>query len=302
MRPRSDAGISPLAPTPPLIVGQTQEFSFDVYTGPLRPASAVRVDLPRLSDFGLESLTTTIGTCAIGTQPGMSTGCDLGNLPPSASARITMRFRPTLAGRGVSGWLRVSTIPDVNSSNDSRELRLTTYQAGDAEVRIASPTVAGTVGTTVALPRITVNTLVQAEDLYLEMSLPAFAAIETMSNNAFCSGTTQLVCYLGTRASAESLSYELTLRLNGPGTFTSDLRVRSANDTNVANDTTTLQIQSNAAAGSSTSSSSSGSSSGGGKGGGGGRLEWLVLVPLAGIAATRGLASARASWTRRSIL
>ena len=80
----------------------------------------------------------------------------------------------------------------------------------------------------------------------------------------------------------QPIEVDLSLAASASGTFSSTVRVTSANDANAANDETTVAITVNAAAPSAPPPASGGSN--GGSGGGGGAFEWLSIALLAALA------------------
>jgi hypothetical protein len=286
--PSTDVTLNPIPALPGFIVGQPREFTVEVVTNLTRPAENVVVTFPSSlpQSLVLEAISTPVGTCDINaSQP----RCNLGTLPPNSLVRLTPRYRAVAAGSGSSAWVTVQANRDVDQNNNSQHVDMRTYDAGDVELRLASANTAGTAGSTLVLPRITLNSITRSQDVHIYIPIPAFATVDSISFAAgICTGTTSLECYMSDRAAGSSDTLDVTLRLNSTGTFTSNIQVRAANDTNAANDTGTLQIRAGAASGSSSGSSSS--SSGGaasGGGGGGGRIEWTLLAALGLMAARR---------------
>jgi hypothetical protein len=270
-RPQADVGVNaPAVPIGPVVVGRPAEVTYEVFTGSLRPVQAVRVFFP-VSSPGLtiESLSAPGFGCTIAASVPY---CDLGDLPPSSLVRVTARYSASTGFVGLSGWVRVESTFDSNHGNNFQNILIQTYPAGDAEVRLAGSSVSGNTGNLLLLPRITVNTLARVSGLRLEIAVPSFATVESVSMaNGICTGTSTLSCELGEREAGSSDTIDVTLRLNSAGTFSSALSVRAVNDTNGANDTTSLSITANAPAPSNPPPSG---------GGGGGTFEWLSLGTL----------------------
>jgi hypothetical protein len=280
--PLTDVGLNPIATLPGFIVGQPREFTVEVVTGAVRPAQNVVVTFPSSPSLVVEAISTPVGTCVVA---GTSPHCDLGDLAPNSLVRVTPRYRATAGGSGLSGWVMVSAARDVDYTNNDRHVDMNTYDAGDISLQVAAATITGNIGSTMILPRITLTTISRSQDVHIDIPIPAFATVESVSFAAgICTGTTTLQCYMSQRESGASDVLDVTLRLNSTGTYTSSMVVRASNDTNPANDTSTMQIQANAVS-TPPVTPPAGSSSGGG--GGGGRLEWLLLGLLGILAARR---------------
>jgi hypothetical protein len=88
----------------------------------------------------------------------------------------------------------------------------------------------------------------------------------------------------------ESASIDLTLATSGSGGFSSNVAVRSLNDSTGGNNAASVNITVSALP--QAGGSSSGGSSGGG---GGGRIEWMLLALLGGIATRRAVRVRRAT-------
>jgi len=214
---------------------------------------------------------------------------------------VSARYRAVSGQTSLAGSVRVDAADDSNHNNDLQLIRIDAYEAGDAGLRIASASANGTVGGTLALPRISVNTVTRVDGLYVEIPLPTFVSVGQVSlARGICSGSTLLRCDLGSCAAGESDDIDITLRLDSAGAFNSQVIVKALNDTNAVNDTGSLQIQASSVvtppvtppappSGGGSSSSSSGG------GGGGGRLEWLLLALLGGLVSRRATRIPRAA-------
>jgi Reprolysin (M12B) family zinc metalloprotease/Domain of unknown function DUF11 len=279
----ADVGLNTIPALPGFIVNQPREFTVEVVTGTRRPVPDVRVTFPSSDSLVLEAIATPVGNCVINvTTP----YCDLGMLPANSLIRLTPRYRATRSGTSMSAWVSVTATRDVDFSNNSRSVTMNTYDPGDVGVSAATATATGTSGSTLTLPRITLSTVTRSLDTLIEITLPSFVTVTQVSFGAgVCTGTTTLQCYMADRASGSSDTLDITVRLDGTGTFTSNIRVSGRNDTNPANDTASFQLTSNAV----TNNPPAGSSSSGGSsgGGGGGSLEWLSLGVLALLARRR---------------
>jgi len=287
-RALTDVGIRPVPPLPAFILGQSYAVSFQVFTG-ARPVDWVDVLLPSFGNqVAIDSVTTTSGSC-----PASSTGstCHLGALPANATVTITMNLRPLVANGLVSEFVVIAqTSIDPNHDNNSQTVRYSTNVPGDIQATVAQATASATSGTLLILPRITLNTILHGDDLFVEIPIPSFASVESVTSpSGICQGTTVVSCYFFARDPGAADFVDITLRLNQAGTFVSNIHGGARNDTNSANDTVALTITSNAVTPPAPPAppASPPSSAGGGGGGGGGRLEWMLLALLGGLAVRR---------------
>ncbi len=276
-RPLTDVGIRPIPRPPAFVFGRSYTLSFEVFTG-ARPVPYVDARPPSFGQMMIiDSVTTTAGTCP---WPMSSADvCHLGALPANATVTITMTMHPvgTGFGGGGSSVAMASTGLDSDHSNDIQWVDWRLYTAGDVRPQVAAASVTGRNGERLVLPTISLNTLIHSEEGTLEIPLPSFATVESVTSpGGMCTGTTTLKCYFNTRDAGMTDNVDITLRINGTGTFTSTIVGTSANDTNSANDSATLSITANPAS----SSSGGGGGVGGGGGGGGGRIEWPVVILL----------------------
>ena len=202
-----------------------------------------------------------------------------------------MNLRPLVASGRVSEFVVMAqTSIDPNHDNDSQCVRYSTNVPGDIQATVAQATASATSGTSLVLPRITLNTILHGDDLFVEIPIPSFASVENVTSpSGICQGTTVLSCYFFTRNPGATDFVEITLRLNQAGTFVSNILGGARNDTNPANDSVALTITSNAVTPPAPPANPP-SSAGGGGGGGGGRLEWMLLALLGGLAARRASA------------
>jgi hypothetical protein len=284
VRPLTDIRLNAIATLPGFVIGIPREFTIEVYAGGTRPAENVVVNLFSIDGLVLEGVSTPTGTCTLtGTRP----KCSLGTLAPDSLVRVVPRYRATRSGTGGSAWVNVTANDDVDRSNNDRDVRLNTYEAGDVAVRVAGSTISGVVGDTVDLPRITFETLTRAYDLRFSVSLPPFTTLVGMSGAVLCTGTTVLDCYLGDQSEpGNNRIIDLKVRLDATGTFTTNVVARAGNDTQPSNDSASFQVQATAVA-TPPPPVVTPPPSGGSKSGGGGRFEWLALVFLASLAANR---------------
>ena len=288
-RALTDVGIRPVPPLPAFILGQNYAVSFQVFTG-ARPVDWVDVLLPFFANqVAIDSVTTTSGSCPVPSSG--SIRCHLGAQPGNATVTITMNLRPLVANGLVSEFLVMAqTSIDPNHDNDSQRVRYSTHVPGDIQATVAQATASATSGTSLVLPRITLNTILHGDDLFVEIPIPSFASVENVTSpSGICQGTMVVSCYFSARDPGAADFVEITLRFNQAGTFVSNILGGARNDTNPANDSVALTIISNAVTPPAPPANPP-SSAGGGGGGGGGRLEWMLLALLGGLAARRASA------------
>ena len=282
VRPLTDVGIMPIPVQPAYILGNSYVLTFQVFTG-ASDVPWVDVQLPfthNSNTLVVDAITTTAGSCPIPDNGSIS--CQLGALPANALVTIAVTMHAVALGGG-SYPIIASTGVDPNHDNDIQRIYITTYGRGDVSPSVAQATIAGTRGSLLLLPPISVNTLLHAEEVFVEIPIPEFASVDSVTAaSGICTGTTVLTCHFQAREANATDTVAVTLKLNGTGTFTSNIRGGAANDVNASNDGVTLAISSSPPA-----PPSSGNSGNGGGGGGGGSLEWLSLALLALLVAGR---------------
>ena len=247
VHPLSDVGINPIPAPPGYIIGRTYELTIQVFTG-ARPVPWADVYLPSFGDeIAIDAVTTTAGTCPI--PPSGSIRCQMGALPANALVTITMSLRPLIAkGLANDYVILAQTGIDPNHDNDVVRVHISTHVPGDVSASVAQESIAGTNGSLLALPRITVNTLQHGDGIFVEIPIPTFASIETVTSpSGICLGTTLLTCHFSARDAGGADFVDVTLRLNAAGTYISNIRAGALNDVNAANDVVALTIGSNAA-------------------------------------------------------
>lgn len=294
VRPLADVGVNPLSTTSfAFVIGVPRDFTFEVFTGQTRPVQGVTVRVPNSQRIPLESLSAAVGTCSV-----TAGTCNLGDLLPNSLVQINARY--TATGLVViSDNVSVSAPWDADNSNNWRSIMFNSFNPGDARLSVVTTHISGNVGAVIDLPRITIDTLLESAGGEIEIVLPSFVTIDRISfSGGICSGSTPLRCYMGSRATGARDDIDIRVRVDGAGTFTSNITVKMSNDTNPANDQATLQIQGIAREAPPVTPPSSGSSSSGGKGGGG-RFEWLAVALLALLVTRRMSARAHGSGTPR---
>jgi len=56
-----------------------------------------------------------------------------------------------------------------------------------------------TSGSLLVLPRITLNSILHSDDLFVEIPIPAFASVESVAASGICQGTTLITCHFFAR-------------------------------------------------------------------------------------------------------
>jgi hypothetical protein len=271
VRPYLDAGLSGSLDMDALVGGQTRLKTFTV-TSDRRPLATARL----VAEHGgtalrVESISASAGDCRVDAQLGGV--CDFTDLPAFSSNTVQVTYRAADGAAVVHPAVRVSTPGDVVSGNDVLSARIETFGATDLELRVGG-SMTGPAGTTLVFPSIDlINGGSKAIAPRLEVTLPAqLSVVDVSAANAVCSGTTTLTCEFATLESMSTATVSLSVRSSASGRFVSTVRVRSANDTNPANDSREVVVE---IAGNSEVTASERSS------GGGGRMEWLALLFLA---------------------
>jgi len=291
------------------LLGQEKTIDLVVTTG-RNPTTGVRLDSTgQQPSLELLSMRVNGTDCPLTNPydvPNLRMSCVLGNLPANANVPVTLTYRTLQAN--VSGQLSLNLVGvDSTYGNNRKDVRFQTMGPADVQLSISGATTAsGENGSFFSLPRITVSsTTGTAWSAVVQIPLPPFTTLRSVSSSGSCSGTTTLQCMLPPISAGSPASIDVSLNVTGTGSFTSNLVLTSANDSSNANNAATIAISATAAPATPPPSSGGGSSSGGsssgggtaagGKGGGGG-FEWLGLAFLSlligrRVAARRALAS-----------
>jgi hypothetical protein len=220
----------------------------------------------------VDAISASDGDCRVDAELGGV--CDFIDLPAHASVPVSVTYRADEGSWIVDPVVRVSTPGDVASGNNMLSARVETVGSTDLELRVAQ-TLGGARSATLSFPVIELaNGASKAITPRLEITLPAgITLVEVSASDGVCSGTTTLRCDLNTLEPFAHASVSLSVRASANGSFLSQVRVTTINDSNAANDSrdVTLEISGGNAA----------AVSGPAGGGGGGRMEWLALLLLA---------------------
>jgi hypothetical protein len=295
-----DIGVATVTVPPVMFVGHryTAGATLTVGTRGIVGATATMGGAFGLSPF---AVTTSHGSCARTDVTRFE--CALGDLPGGTTVNLIGTFDVT--GPGISDFVfvTVGAPGDNDGSNNARNVPVQAVEAGDLQVTSAASTVTGTVGSNFSFPRISIRRAGPAVGGHVEITLPAFVALNSMSASiSNCVGTTTLQCDLPSGwPESEPLEIDLTLSPAAAGTFTSTIRVTSTNDTNATNDQVTVAMTVNPVV-TTPPPSSGGGGSGSAGGGGGGSLEWVSLVLLGAIARRRLVKMTTLVSTVRSVM
>jgi hypothetical protein len=225
--------------------------------------------------------------------------CAVGDLPANAIVPVTLRYRFVQAGISHNLGVTVTTPRDYDYSNNSASFSFSIMALTDVQVSVARTTATAVSGAKLRLPEIAVRAGAgAANDVVLTVTLPPFTTVEYVSGNALCSGTTTIQCFMTFIAAGDARYFDISLNTTAPGTFTSNISIQAANDSNAGNNTSDLALSVTDPPAPPPPppppppSSGGGSSSSSGGGGGGGRMEWFALAFLA-VFAWRGGSSRR---------
>jgi hypothetical protein len=290
-----DAGITSPRNDFITLTGQDTMLDLTVTTG-RNPVPAVRLNAPgQVPYLDLVSIRVNGVDCPLTDVPPYSrTVCVIGDLPANASVPVSVTYRARSQQGDGTIYLTVMTARDSNRDNNEKQVRFRSMEPTDVQLTVQSAPASGDSGATFAMPRITVSSSsATAQDVVVEIPLPAFAQVASVSTNGFCTGATTLRCSLPSIAAGSSASLNIVLLGTAVGSFTSNVTVSAANDSTAGNNSAAVSISVTAPPPAPTPPG--GSSSGGGKSGGGGSLEWSGLAFLAMLG---WLATVRRSSTR----
>jgi uncharacterized membrane protein YgcG len=147
------------------------------------------------------------------------------------------------------------------------------------------------------------NGAAMARDIKVDIPLPSFVSLVSVSSYGPCTGTTTLECTFVAIPGNDTRTIDVSLTATDTGTYTSNVTVVAANDSTANNNSASVVVTVNAPAsassssgggassssGGGSSSSSGGASASGGGGGGGGRIEWLMLALLGVLVSRRAV-------------
>jgi len=276
--PFADAGVTPINVPQYVFLGQVYQFE-------TRLRTSYR-DVPNVNFMVTYPVSVSI------TAPADLTGCVtersvdnrydtllclMALVPANTDRLLQFQLRGVSAGDGGRVTAQAWTSYDVNWDNNASDVPVQVVEDSDVAVELAGTSATAKVGTSLALPRITLRSTQATYDITLKVPIPAFASIKSVSSGWVCTGTTTLECGPVVLMPGTETSFDITLDTQQAGTFTSKVEVTAVNDTNAANNTADIAVTVNAIA---TPPSSPPAGSGGSGGGGGGRIDWLTALLL----------------------
>ena len=291
VNPYIDVGIALGANAPVVVmnVGEVTPVNLTLATA-RNPANHVTLSVSGLDSwYRVESISVNGIDCPRSGNDTSEFGfhvCQAGTIPANSSWPVVVRFRALRGGLG-QGGVPVFAIADDDASgaNNVAYFDTRTIQPTDVRIAVAQPSATAVSGSVLRLPLITVtNVGGLADDILVNIPLPPFATVDTISSSANCSGTTILQCGFDSIESGASGTIDVGLLTTTAGTFTSSITMVADEDSTPANNTASLALTVTAAP--VNAGGSNGNGSGGGKGGG--ALEWPSLV-LVGLLAARRL-------------
>ena len=292
--PYLDVGITTTETQMQLVGGQDHVVGFTVTTG-ARPVPNVVVVATAEPGFVIASFTANGAACTVNPNTGYG-NCDLGTLPANATVPVTLNYRTTVDGASGTARVNVLTSTDNNQANNSVSINYNTIVYTDVQLQVAQTTASAVNGTRLTFPRITVTNAgtVYGRVTVVEIPLPAFTTVDLVEGaNFYCTGTATLSCEIYSFPAGATVTMDVMLKTSGTGNFTSNVTLKSINDSTAGNNSAAVQLSVTApqsgGGGTGGSGASGGSAS---KGGGGGRFEWLALAFLGLLAANRALTAA----------
>ncbi len=116
----------------------------------------------------------------------------------------------------------------------------------------------------------------------VNIPLPSFATVDTVSTSGFCTGVTTVQCAFDAIAAGANATIDLQVLTSAEGSFTSNITMVAGNDSTPTNNSASVVVTVTAQPPPPPPPppSGGGSSSSGGAKKGGGSLEWLALAFL----------------------
>ncbi len=283
VRPYYDASVSGSFDMDRLFGGQTRVQTFTVRTGQRALATARFLASHSLPSLTVEAISADTGNCYVDATLGGI--CDFTDLPAEASVPVAVTYRAADGAWIAEPTVSVTTPGDVVSGNNGLAARIESLGNTDLELRVGA-SVSGPRSALLTFPTIElINGASKAMTPRLELSLPAGMTVEDVSaSEGICSGGTTLRCDFETLDPFARASVSLSVRASANGSFTSNVKVIVANDTNPANDSRDVAVE---ISGATVAASNAPTGSGGG-----GRMEWLALALLGLLVSGRQIALA----------
>ncbi len=252
----ADLSVTKSSSPNPATVGQNLTYTITAANAGPDTATDVTVTDPLPLGVTLVSATPSQGTCS-GT---LSITCSLGSIGAGASATVAIVILPQLAGTLVNSATASSGTSDPTPGNNTGSTSTTVNPAGGGSS--ADLSVNGSAAPSPATVGSQLNYSIQvanagpngAGDVVVTDTLPAGVTfVAANPSQGSCSGTSIVVCDLGTLASGGAASVAIAVVPTAPGILVNTASVASGvPDPNPGNNTITFSTTVNAAGGGST--------------------------------------------------
>ncbi len=242
-----------LHPTPlPIVVGVPLVYTTTVTNiGNATTANAQLALTMPASGFKVQSVSSSLGSC-FGTNV---ISCEFGDLVGGASAVVTITLTPlsisgTYATFSSSAVVTTST-PEVNTLNNSDEIRLTVYAVppnanADLGVYSINSQTAATKGGNITYTwSVSNGGSGVAKNINLTDTLPSSLSLVSVKTTAgTCTGTVTISCSLGDLIQSGNITVTIVAKANGRGTITNSATVTSTTPDNfLVNNTATVSTR-----------------------------------------------------------
>jgi Domain of unknown function DUF11 len=273
VRPYLDASVTGSLNMVGLFGGQTRVQTFTVHADRRALATARFQAAHAMPALRVDAISAQGADCRVDADLGGL--CDFQDLAANASVPVSVTYRAQDGWWVVDPVVSVSTPGDVVGGNNTLTASVETLGTTDLELRVVD-SLSGSRTASLSFPLIElVNGGNKAMTPRLEITLPPqITVMDVSAGQAICTGTTTLRCDFDTLEPFARASVSITVRASANGSFTSNVKVTTANDTNPANDSKVVALE---ITGANVAANNGGSTAKGG----GGRVEWLMLLFLA---------------------
>jgi uncharacterized repeat protein (TIGR01451 family)/CSLREA domain-containing protein len=191
----ADLSIAKTAAPTVVTVGQELTYTIVVANGGATEANAVRVTDPLPTSVSLVSAAPSQGACT----PAGAVTCELGTLPPGASATVRIVVKPTAAGPLTNTAAVTSPTFDPNPGNNTASIDVLVTSADLSVTKTAAPDPV-TVGDPLTYTLVVANAgPTRADAVELIDLLPAAVTLVTASSSrGACTSGPTLACDFGT--------------------------------------------------------------------------------------------------------
>ncbi len=132
---------------------------------------------------------------------------------------------------------------DSNSANNHLAIPIFTLDRSDIQLSVAQTSVTAVNGTSLQFPRITVNNgAATSRDITVDIPLPSFTTVSSVSADAICSGTTTLQCTFLAVPPNNERTIDISLNTTATGSFTSNLMLTAVNDSTAGNNAASVVV------------------------------------------------------------